>query len=185
MSLESVSSEGLSETRKKYALHKFSNEQIDFGRRREEAQFGEISSTSPLGARNNHPLNSPTLRQIESSTEQNVVIKIFIKTCERWRLDEEQQWILLGYRAEGDVRRSIFFGNFNVLSRDVEDRAGYVIGISLGLSALFQDKLEAELSWLNEPRAKLSSKSAIDYMLEGGMVNLIVVSEMIKRERGI
>ena len=100
-------------------------------------------------------------------------------------MDEEQQWILLGYGAEGDVRRRIFFDNFNVLSRDVEDRAGYVIGISLGLSALFQDKLEAELSWLNEPRAKLNSKSAIDYMLEGGMVNLIVVSEMIKRERGI
>ncbi len=185
MSLESVSSEGLSETRKKYALRKFSNEQIDFGRRREEAQFGEISSTSPLGAPNYHPLNYPNLRKIESRTEQNVVKIVFIKTCERWRLDEEQQWILLGYGADGGVRRRIFFDNSNELSRDVEDRAGYVIGISLGLSALFQDKLEAELSWLNEPRANLNSKSAIDYMLEGGMVNLIVVSEMVKRERGI
>ena len=185
MSLESVSLEGLSETRTEYALRKFYSEQIDLGIKREEAQFGEISSTLPLGAPNYHPLNSPTLQRIESSTEENVVIKVFIKTCERWRLDEEQQLILLGYGAEGYLQWSIFFANFNVQLRDVEDRAGYVIGISLGLNALFQDKLEAELSWLNEPRDKLNSKSAIDYMLEGGMVNLIVVSEMVKRERGI
>ena len=60
-----------------------------------------------------------------------------------------------------------------------------MIGIGLGLDVLFKGNLKAELSWLKEPRTKLNFKSAIDYMLECGTINLIVVSEMIKYERGI
>ena len=73
----------------------------------------------------------------------------------------------------------------NELPRDVEDRAGYAVGISLGLCTLFRESDEAELDWLRLPRRKFEGKSAIEFMLEGDYKNLYVISEMVKRERGI
>ena len=130
-------------------------------------------------------MNLPEVSVLETGAAQNAVIEVFAKTCERWKLDEEQRLILLGLKANEGIGWKALTSLWNKPSRDVEDRAGYVIGISLGLSVLFQENLEAELSWLREPRTKLNFKSAIDYMLEGGMINLIVVSETVKRERGI
>ena len=184
MSLDSRS-QGLSETRATYKLRKFIDKQIDIERRRRDAQSKPMSKTSLLGSVFHQPLSSPIIPKLESSSEHNVVKKVFAKTCERWRLDEEQQWILLGYTANAGIEWRKLVGKLKELPRDAEQRAGFVIGISLGLSALFQENLEAELSWLNEPRANLEFNSALDYMLEGGMMNLIVVSGMVKRERGI
>ena len=110
---------------------------------------------------------------------------MFVNTCKRWHLDERQQLILLGYSGCSIIDGELLAGRTTELSRDVEDRAGYVIGIGLGLSAMFGNQREAEMSWLNLRRNVLDSKTAIEYMLEGSMLNLIAVSEMIRRERGI
>jgi hypothetical protein len=60
-----------------------------------------------------------------------------------------------------------------------------VLGISLGLGALFDDSEEGELLWLKEPRSALGGQSAIDFMLEGRMTNLMVVAHMVATERGL
>ncbi len=118
-------------------------------------------------------------------TTRHVIIKVFANTCRRWQLNNQQQLILLGYRGNDAIGGELLAGHTNELPRDVEDRAGLVIGIGLGLSAIFGNNVEAELSWLNLHRNVLGRKSAKEYMLDGGMVNLFTISEMINRERGI
>jgi hypothetical protein len=75
----------------------------------------------------------------------------------------------------------------NVLSppQDVRDRATYILTISIGLGALFDDAEDAELAWLNAPRDDLNGRSPLAYVLEGRMANLLEVALMVNRERGM
>ena len=117
--------------------------------------------------------------------ERHAIIELFVNTCERWKLQEDQQLILLGYSPNDSTGRRILDGHLNQLPRDVEDRAGYAVGISLGLCTLFRDNDDAELDWLQLSRQKFGGKSAMEFILEGDYKNLYVISEMVKRERGI
>lgn len=121
----------------------------------------------------------------DSECERHAIIDVYANVCERWQLEEDKQLILLGYDSNELEGHNILTGMSDSLSRDVEDRAGYVVAISLGLSILFGEVLEAEMSWLKLVREHLNNKSPLDYMLEGSLVNLFVISEMVKRERGI
>lgn len=117
--------------------------------------------------------------------DRHAIIELYVNICRRWNLNYDQQLTLLGYNPYDLVGRNILDSCFNELPRDVEERAGYVVGISLGLNALYRGNFEAEISWLQLPRVKFGGKSAIEFMLEGSLINLFVISEMIKRERGI
>lgn len=148
-----------------------------------ESRFPYVLAVSGADALT-QSLHRPHSTTYEGSSGHHTIIKVFENTCKRWELTKEQQIILLGYETKDIERYEALFGS-KKLSRDVEDRVGYVIGIKLGLNVIFGNNLEAEMSWLKLPRTKLNCKSPIDYMLEGSMVHLFVVSEMIKRERGI
>ena len=127
-----------------------------------------------------------TVPQIDTTNIQCFAIgKVFVNTCIRWGLDENQQSVLLGLGAQDSWSRLIILGRTENLPRDVEDRAGIVVGIGMGLDALYKSQTKAEHSWLRLPRAKFNNKSALEFMLEGSFLNLLVVSEMVKRERGI
>ena len=87
--------------------------------------------------------SQPPIHNVVS--KQNAIIKVFANTCKRWHLDERQQMILLGYSGS-IIDGELLAGRTTELSRDVEDRAGFVIGIGLGLSAIFGNQREAEMS---------------------------------------
>jgi len=57
--------------------------------------------------------------------------------------------------------------------------------ISLGLGSLFREDIEAERVWLRSRKAALQEKTAISFMLEGRMENLIRVFDLVERERGL
>ena len=69
--------------------------------------------------------------------------------------------------------------------QDVQERAGYVLAISVGLGSLFDDAEDAELAWLNTPREDLKGRSPLACMLEGRMANVIEVALLVNRERGM
>ena len=127
-----------------------------------------------------------TVPQIDTTNIQCFAIgKVFVNTCIRWGLDENQQSVLLGLGAQDSWSHPIISRRNENLPRDVEDRAGIVVGIGMGLDSLYKSQPKAERSWLRLPRAKFNNKSALEFMLEGSYLNLLVVSEMVKRERGV
>jgi uncharacterized protein (DUF2384 family) len=128
---------------------------------------------------------------VQARTDQAVstlpkgVIEAFVRTCERWRLGPREQIALLGYGTNMSAGFDILRGFALGLSRDVKDRAGYVLGISLGLGAVFNESAQAELDWLNTPHPKLNSRAPLAFMLEGRMANLIAVASLVADERAL
>jgi len=113
------------------------------------------------------------------------LIDAFVNTCQRWHLTQDQQLTLLGLANDTSFGAQILEGRIALGMQDMEDRIGYVVGISLGLGAMFGESVAAERDWLNRPRPELRGKSPFSLMLEGHMANLISVAELVHRERGL
>ena len=109
----------------------------------------------------------------------------FFKTCDRWRIDHPERAVLLGLDSEGFVAEQLAAGRILNWSKDTRDRAGYVVGISLGLGTLFSEDAEAEISWLRRSRGRLLGKTPLDHMLEGSMKNLMQIADLVLEERGL
>ena len=109
----------------------------------------------------------------------------YVKTCQRWKLEPENQMILLGYEPHDAVGKHVLSGDHIPLSQDFRDRIAYILRISLGLGSVFNEAVEAELNWLNKTRPELKDKSAFDYMLEGHMANLFIIADLVEHERGL
>lgn len=175
------------------------DERLPSGHRPEFANFGyewrmrhmpvspapTLGSTAPVAQLpSGHRGPRPLRERLEPSAPRGMV-DAFVKTCQRWRLDSDDQLTLLGYQVGDFVGRQVLVGRMMPASRDVRDRVGYVVGISLGLSALFGDSLDAENLWLRTDRCELRGQSPLDHMLEGRMINLIKVSDLALHERGL
>jgi hypothetical protein len=121
----------------------------------------------------------------QSPTSHKGLVDAFAKTCQRWHLSSAEQVILLGYMGSEFLGQQLLEGLFLQLPQDARDRVGHVLGISIGLGALFDEQEQAELSWLMAPRDALRGQSALNFMLEGRMVNLMIVGDMVAHERGL
>jgi hypothetical protein len=108
----------------------------------------------------------------------------FIKTCQRWRLSEQGQATLLGYKDQKFLGQLLLRQWLPPRTQDVRDRIGYVLAISLGLGTLFNEDAEAELRWLNTEHPLLKTPP-LHFMLRGHMFNLINVAEIVRAERAL
>lgn len=113
------------------------------------------------------------------------ILNAFKKTCQRWCLDNDGQGVLLGDPYGVFLGKQSLAGHVRFVSRDMKDRVGYIVAISLGLGILFDENSELEKKWLKHPRQNLQGKSPLDCMLEGSMKNLITVNDIVERERGL
>lgn len=113
------------------------------------------------------------------------IIEAFVNTCQRWKLEEDQELVLLGLSGSDAFGKFLLHGLVRLPSRDQESRIRLVLLISLGLEILFRNDIVAENAWLRCPQAGLDGSSPLDYMLRGDMVQLMTVSEFVKRERGL
>jgi Protein of unknown function (DUF2384) len=124
-------------------------------------------------------------RVAEPSPAPHGLIEAFVKTCQRWRLDEHEQTVLLGYETNPPLAREMMSGRYADLSQDVRDRVGYIVGISVGLGAVFDEAVQAELDWLHRPHPKLADRAPLSVMLMGHMAQLITVADLVAEERGL
>jgi Antitoxin Xre/MbcA/ParS C-terminal toxin-binding domain len=108
----------------------------------------------------------------------------FVKTCQRWGLSRKEQLILLGYSGDSaSLGMQLLQGLLLSPPQDVKDRTGYVLGISIGLGAIFGEVAHAEVTWLRNPHPKLHDTSPLDLMLNGKMTSLMIVARLVAEER--
>lgn len=153
---------------------------------RQESPHGGLSAPMPIG------LRAPFVEQgrqlqgrqfVQPSTTRPGLIDAFIKTCQRWSLNDKEQITLLGYADNEFLGSQLLEGRWLRPSQDVKDRAGYVLGISVGLGALFDESVEAEVSWLNTPHPKLRGVPPLALMLGGRMASLMTVAQVVAEAR--
>jgi len=124
-------------------------------------------------------------RVAEPTLAPHGLIEAFVKTCQRWRLNEGEQSVLLGYGTNPPLAREMVSGRYRDLPQDVRDRVGYIVGISVGLGAVFDEAVQAELDWLHRPHPKLTDRAPLSLMLMGHMAQLITVSDLVAEERAL
>jgi hypothetical protein len=112
------------------------------------------------------------------------VIDGFVRTSERWRLKQPQQIVLLGYPGNELAGLPILQGRVRP-SQDVMDRIGYVLGISIGLGALFNNSIPNEVDWLNQPQHSLGGAAPMEIMMSGKMLDMIRIFALVSRERAL
>ena len=144
----------------------------------QQAWSGRISSTRE----NSVPTTFSQTKNLPNSPRG--IVEGFIKTCQRWNLNSEQQKTLLGYSPSDPYDDLVLCVAPIFMTQDFKDRIGYVIGISIGLQILFRGNREAEINWLVCKRKSLGDLAPIVYMLKGHMIDIIEISHLVDRERG-
>jgi hypothetical protein len=108
----------------------------------------------------------------------------FVKTCQRWRLEQPEQATLLGYKSHEFLGQLLLRGYVPPRTQDVRDRIGYVMAITLGLGALFDENVDAEIGWLQTEHPFLK-EPPLAFMLRGRMKHLITVADIVRAERAL
>jgi hypothetical protein len=110
-------------------------------------------------------------------------VRLFRKIVERWGIADHEAAILLGY-DDPNFARDVLGGLVGLRNRDVRDRIKYLFGIYERLFHLFRDE-SAEIEWLRRANDDLSGKAPLNYILEGAMLNLIIVKQYLDRVTGL
>ena len=156
--------------------------EIDLERR---DRLGRLTRLRKPVTRPQHTVAVPGASNEADAPRPHGILEAFVKTCQRWRLDRNQQVVLLGFSPPSTLGTYVLNGQVLSASVDVQDRAALVFGISLGLGALFDEDPGVENEWLRTPRARFANASPLDYMLEGHMNHLLAVAELVRHERGL
>lgn len=138
---------------------------------------------------------NPMREKSTSQTKRHVDAKVgraafqaFLNICNKWDLTRAQQLILLGdvptstyHLWKGNVEKEQEFK----LTKDTLERISYLLGIYKALHILLPNA-DAANNWIKRPnRAPLfNSKSALDKMLAGNVVDLADVRRYLDAERG-
>lgn len=129
-------------------------------------------------------INSATLSPPTNEKEKaNAALKAFFQIAEAWKLNTEDQIVLLG-----SPPRSTFFkfkkegGN---ITTDTMERISYILGIYKALQILLPDS-EAADEWVRQPNTAsiFNGQSALDRMRGGRVADLYVVRRYLDAQRG-
>ncbi len=112
-------------------------------------------------------------------------LRAFFNIARDWRLNSEQQMVLLG--APG---RSTFFKwkaapESADLRRDTLERLSYLLGIYKALQILLPDPGAAD-AWVKKPNDAplFGGRSALERMLGGNVADLLAVRQYLDARRG-
>jgi hypothetical protein len=112
-------------------------------------------------------------------------IRAFSNIARLWKLDTDEQLILLG-----SPPRSTFFKwkkapESASLGKDTLERISYLLGIYKALQILLPDTSAAD-GWVRKPNHAhiFGGKSALDRMLSGNVADLYVVRKYLDAMRG-
>ena len=118
------------------------------------------------------------LLQRGSSVTRSLLPAIFT-IFSQWRLTGAQQMTLLGLSNE----KTLY--NWKKLTRDLLERASYILGIYKSLQILLPDQVLAD-QWLATPNDNplFNGTAPMDRLLAGQVVDLAVVRDFLDAERG-
>ncbi|XLY90536.1 antitoxin Xre/MbcA/ParS toxin-binding domain-containing protein (plasmid) [Ectopseudomonas mendocina] len=115
-----------------------------------------------------------------------VALSFFFSLMEKWGCTAEEQKVLLG-----SIGRTTFHKYKTLpevaLSRDLMERISYLMGIHKALRIIFSAAPESSAyQWVKKPNkaAPFNGQSAMDYMLNGRMIDLADVRRYLDGVRG-
>ena len=123
------------------------------------------------------------VRGADRRTETKKLMNAFSNIAERWDLSTDEQLALLGHPS-----RSTYFKwkkEGGILPYDTKDRISHLLKIYEALRILFLDDDAAD-RWVqkNNEGPMFGGQSALNLMIEGGLVGLYKVQAYLDAQRG-
>ena len=110
-----------------------------------------------------------------------VTVKLFFGVAQEWNLSDSQKCVLAGVNSRPTLRNWKEKIEHNLplhLNRDTLDRLSYIAGIYKGIQVLFSDPTQWK-EWIHKPNRDFGKHSALEVMLQGGLVDLAYVRRYI------
>ncbi|MFN2528847.1 MAG: antitoxin Xre-like helix-turn-helix domain-containing protein [Candidatus Baltobacteraceae bacterium] len=125
--------------------------------------------------------------KILESSEQlsGIALKTFFRIAALWRVSAAEQRALLGSIPESTFYKWVKDPDHARLQRDQLDRASHILGIYKSVNILLPDPESAD-TWVRRPNdaALFKGRSALAYMLSGGLERIVDVRRYLDSERG-
>jgi hypothetical protein len=133
-------------------------------------------------------IKSPYLPTIAvSKTECQQQIQLMMRLFEHWKLNVEQQRILLGLPPNLEKRTN----NYVILAqcvpkcRDIQDRICHLLNIHKLLSRAYVFHKELAYSWMTTDNADFEYKRPLDIIVKEGLVGLVKVRIYLELKQSV
>ncbi|MBA1275957.1 antitoxin Xre/MbcA/ParS toxin-binding domain-containing protein [Stutzerimonas azotifigens] len=105
---------------------------------------------------------------------------------DRWQLDTDLQMQLLGMSPKSRKQLPRYRAGEQPLpgSRDVLDRAGYLLGIHKGLRLLFPEDETLRFTWVHRRNGALDGATPLEVMVRDGLLGIARVARLVDFQRG-
>ena len=114
----------------------------------------------------------------EAAAMQRAVLTLF----GRWRITDEQAGRLLGDLSTKTIGRWRK-GEYGRVGRDLADRMSNILGVHKALRILFADP-QRGYDWVKKANADLGGRSALEVMLDGGLMDIVRIRRYLDAARG-
>jgi hypothetical protein len=132
-------------------------------------------------------ISSTTAAENVKKIDASVILPgIFLMLGEEWGLNNEQQMRLLGLSSRQTLANWKRAPAGATLSRDLQERLSYLLGIYKSLRILFPES-ELGRRWLFSPNSNkaFGGQAPMDRLLNGLVVDLAFVRQFLDYERGL
>ncbi|MGE5623196.1 MAG: MbcA/ParS/Xre antitoxin family protein [Bacillota bacterium] len=123
--------------------------------------------------------------QVSPATMSAAAVRAFGNIARLWKLDTEEQLLLLGSPPRSTFYKWKKQPETAHLGRDTLERISYILGIYKALQILLPDEKAAD-GWIRKPNAAapFGGRSALERMLSGNVADLFVVRQYLDAMRG-
>lgn len=136
-----------------------------------------------------YPLPTPETRDNDtpipggfSAAEAVAMQRAVLNLFGRWRITDEQAARLLGDLSTKTIGRWRK-GEYGRVGRDLADRMSNILGVHKALRIVFADPGRG-YDWVKKPNTDLGGRSALEVMLQGGLMDIVRVRRYLDAARG-
>jgi hypothetical protein len=129
--------------------------------------------------------DSQSEQAYDPKSERAAIAQMLMKLFSHWKLSTELQLAMLGLatnnrRALHDYEKGKPLGP----GRDLQERAGHLLGIHKNLRLLFPDNPELAYSWMTTRNAAFNGMTPAETIRDYGFAGLYMVKSYLDRARG-
>ncbi len=124
--------------------------------------------------------------ELASEEGRRDLARVISALFERWQLDTDVQMQLLGMSPKSRKQLPRYRAGEQPLpsSRDVLDRAGYLLGIHKGLRLLFPEDEMLRFTWVHRRNTALEGATPMEVMVRDGLLGIARVARLVDFQRG-
>jgi len=117
--------------------------------------------------------------------DRSAIARMLMKMFDLWKMSTEEQLDVLGLSTANRAALARYRkGDPIAQSRDMLDRAGYLLAIHKNLRLLFPHNRDLAYSWMRTRNKAFSGRTPVEVIREWGFAGLLTVRAYLDRARG-